>query len=77
MAAIYRTLLREIEADGFQVLHQRISLTPLRKLWIATRTHLRGRAVTTAAAAPPSGGGRRAAGPAGRSGRRSPTRATA
>jgi len=24
------------------VLHQRTSLTPLRKLWIATRTHLRG-----------------------------------
>ena len=43
MANIYRTLLREIEADGFQVLHQRTSLTPLRKLWIATRTHWRGR----------------------------------
>jgi phytoene synthase len=43
MANIYRTLLREIEADGFQVLHQRTSLTPLRKLWIAMRTHLRGR----------------------------------
>lgn len=42
MANIYRTLLREIEAQGFQVLHQRTSLTPLRKLWIATRTHLRG-----------------------------------
>jgi phytoene synthase len=42
MANIYRTLLREIEADGFQVLHQRTSLTPLRKLWIATRTHWRG-----------------------------------
>jgi phytoene synthase len=39
MANIYRTLLREIEADGFQVLHQRTSLTPLRKLWIAARTH--------------------------------------
>jgi 15-cis-phytoene synthase len=25
------------------VLHQRTSLTPLRKLWIAARTHLRGR----------------------------------
>jgi 15-cis-phytoene synthase len=35
MASIYRTLLREIEADGFQVLHQRTSLTPLRKLWLA------------------------------------------
>jgi 15-cis-phytoene synthase len=43
MANIYRTLLREIEGQGFQVLHQRTSLTPLRKLWIATRTHLRGR----------------------------------
>jgi 15-cis-phytoene synthase len=43
MANIYRTLLREIEAGGFAVLHQRIALTPLRKLWIATRTHLRGR----------------------------------
>jgi phytoene synthase len=43
MANIYRTLLREIEAQGYQVLHQRTSLTPLRKLWIATRTHLRGR----------------------------------
>lgn len=43
MANIYRSLLREIEAGGFQVLHQRVSLTPLRKLWIAARTHLRGR----------------------------------
>ena len=43
MANIYRTLLREIEAQNFRVLHQRTSLTPLRKLWIATRTHLRGR----------------------------------
>ncbi|MBL8332865.1 MAG: presqualene diphosphate synthase HpnD [Rubrivivax sp.] len=38
MANIYRTLLREIERQGFQVLHQRTSLTPLRKLWIAART---------------------------------------
>lgn len=43
MANIYRSLLREIESDGFQVLHQKVSLTPLRKLWIAARTHLRGR----------------------------------
>ena len=43
MANIYRALLRDIEAQGFQVLHQRTSLTPLRKLWIALRTHLRGR----------------------------------
>ena len=43
MANIYRALLREIEAENFQVLHQRISLTPLRKLWIAMRTNWRGR----------------------------------
>lgn len=43
MANIYRALLREIEADGFQVLHQRTSLTPVRKLWIALRTNWRGR----------------------------------
>jgi 15-cis-phytoene synthase len=42
MANIYRTLLREIEADDFRVLHQRTSLTPLRKLWIAMKTHWRG-----------------------------------
>lgn len=38
MAAIYRTLLDEIESDGFKVLTHRTSLTPLRKLWIAWRT---------------------------------------
>ncbi len=43
MANIYRTLLREIESQDFQVLHQRTSLTPLRKLWIAARTHWQGR----------------------------------
>jgi phytoene synthase len=43
MANIYRTLLREIEADHFQVLHQRTSLTPLRKIWIAMKTNWRGR----------------------------------
>jgi 15-cis-phytoene synthase len=42
MANIYRALLRDIEAQGFQVLHQRMSLTPLRKLWIAARTHVAG-----------------------------------
>ena len=40
MAAIYRTLLDEIERDGFQVLRQRTSLTPLRKLWVAWKTWL-------------------------------------
>ena len=43
MANIYRSLLREIEVGGFQVLHQRISLTPVRKLWIAAATQVRGR----------------------------------
>ncbi|HWM42054.1 MAG TPA: presqualene diphosphate synthase HpnD [Burkholderiales bacterium] len=38
MAAIYRTLLDEIERDGFHVLTQRTSLTPLRKFWLAWRT---------------------------------------
>ncbi len=38
MSAIYRTLLDEIERDGFKVLAQRTSLTPMRKLWIAWRT---------------------------------------
>jgi phytoene synthase len=43
MASIYRTLLREIEADNFQVLHQRISLTPLRKFWLAWKVQALGR----------------------------------
>jgi len=38
MAAIYRTLLEEIELDGFQVLKHRTSLTPLRKFWLAWKT---------------------------------------
>ena len=38
MAAIYRTLLKEIEADGCKVLTQRTALTPVRKLWIAWKT---------------------------------------
>ena len=41
MAAIYRTLLREIAADGFQVLDRRTSLTPLRKVWLAGTTWFR------------------------------------
>ena len=43
MGNIYRTLLREIEGNDFSVLHQRTSLTPIRKLWIAARTHVTGR----------------------------------
>jgi len=42
MGAIYATLLDEIEREGFRVLHQRIALTPLRKLWIAWRTWVLG-----------------------------------
>jgi 15-cis-phytoene synthase len=38
MAAIYRALLGEIERDGFRVLTQRTSLTPMRKFWIAWKT---------------------------------------
>jgi phytoene synthase len=41
MSAIYRTVLNEIEADGYHVLNQRISLTPLRKLWLAWKTYVR------------------------------------
>ncbi|MCC2974443.1 presqualene diphosphate synthase HpnD [Massilia sp. IC2-476] len=41
MAAIYRTLLDEIADEKFQVLNQRISLTPLRKLWLAWKTYVR------------------------------------
>ncbi len=43
MASIYRTLLTEIEHDGFQVLHQRVSLTPLRKFWLAWKVQALGR----------------------------------
>ena len=43
MASIYRALLREIERDNFQVLHQRVSLTPLRKLWLAWRVQALGK----------------------------------
>jgi phytoene synthase len=42
MASIYRTLLDEVEHDGFHVLNQKISLTPLRKLWLAWKTYVRG-----------------------------------
>ena len=39
----YRTLLDEIRADGMQVLKQRTSLTPLRKLWLAWKVQALGR----------------------------------
>ncbi|MBI3430726.1 MAG: presqualene diphosphate synthase HpnD [Hydrogenophilales bacterium] len=40
MAAIYRTLLDEIRRAEFPVLRARVSLTPLRKLWLASKTWL-------------------------------------
>ncbi len=42
MAAIYRTVLEEIKRDNCRVLTHRTSLTPLRKLWIAWRTWIKG-----------------------------------
>jgi phytoene synthase len=42
MAALYRTVLDEIERDNFHVLTQRLSLTPQRKLWLAWKTYVRG-----------------------------------
>ncbi len=38
MGAIYRALAEEIQRDGFSVLHHRVALTPIRKLWIAWKT---------------------------------------
>lgn len=40
MAAIYRALLMEIKRAEFPVLQARISLTPVRKLWLASKTWL-------------------------------------
>ena len=42
MAAIYQNLLDEIRRDGSRVLTRRTSLTPLRKLWIAWKTWVKG-----------------------------------
>ncbi len=43
MASIYRALLREIEASDFAVMNQRISLTPLRKFWLAWKVQAFGK----------------------------------
>ena len=43
MASIYRTLLKEIAMDNYQVLHQRVSLTPLRKFYLVWRTQALGK----------------------------------
>ncbi|QGZ61525.1 squalene/phytoene synthase family protein [Paraburkholderia acidisoli] len=37
LAALELALLDEVEREQFQVLHQQIALTPIRKLWIAWR----------------------------------------
>ena len=42
MAQIQRTLLDEIKRENYRVLHQRISLTPVRKIWIAWKTWFSG-----------------------------------
>ncbi|MGE0372334.1 MAG: presqualene diphosphate synthase HpnD [Gammaproteobacteria bacterium] len=38
MAAIYLETLKEIAADDYNVLEHRVSLTPVRKLWLAWKT---------------------------------------
>jgi len=43
MSAIYEATLDEVERDGFRVMEQRVSLTPLRKLWLAWKTARRER----------------------------------
>ncbi len=40
LAAISRAVLDEIQAEGFKVLRQRTSLTPIRKLWLACKTRV-------------------------------------
>jgi 15-cis-phytoene synthase len=42
LGALYEALLDELEHSGFRVLHQRIALTPVRKLLIAWRTWMFG-----------------------------------
>lgn len=41
MAAIYRATLDEVIASGCHVLKERVSLTPLRKLWLAWTTWIK------------------------------------
>lgn len=43
MAAIYGATLTEIRRDGYPVLRQKLSLPPLRKLWLAWSTYHRER----------------------------------
>lgn len=41
MSAIYRATLGEVVASGCHVLKERVSLTPIRKLWLAFKTWIR------------------------------------
>ncbi len=41
MAAIYRATLEEVTFTGYHVLKERVSLPPLRKLWLAFKTWLK------------------------------------
>lgn len=41
MAAIYRTTLEEVDHTGCHVLRERVSLPPLRKLWLALKIWLK------------------------------------
>jgi phytoene synthase len=43
LAAMADALLQEIAKEEYRVLHQRIGLTPLTKLWISWRWHRRAR----------------------------------
>lgn len=42
MASIYRELLKLLQEESFRVLHQRISVAPARKLWLAWKTSVGG-----------------------------------
>ncbi|MGH8715948.1 MAG: presqualene diphosphate synthase HpnD [Burkholderiales bacterium] len=42
LAAIYRSLLRDIREDGCRILRRRVDLTPVRKLWLAWITWVGG-----------------------------------
>jgi phytoene synthase len=42
MASIYRHLLLTMQARGFDVLQQRVTITPLRKMWLAWRVQALG-----------------------------------
>jgi len=43
MASIYRQLLRQIQAKGYPVLRERVTLSPLRKFWLAWKVQALGR----------------------------------